>query len=35
LPTGGGFTWRVTFSPNGMKPTDPEPLPERPGEVDV
>jgi hypothetical protein len=34
LPT-GGFTGQVTFSPNGVKPTDPEPQPERPGEGDV
>lgn len=31
LPT-GGFDGRVTFSPIGVRPSDPEPKPERPDE---
>jgi len=34
LPT-GGFGGQVTFSPVGVKPSDPEPMPERPGEMDA
>jgi hypothetical protein len=35
LPTGGGFTWHVTFSPIGVRPADPESQPERPGDVEA
>jgi hypothetical protein len=34
LPT-GGFAGHVTFSPVGVKPADPIPQPERPGEGDI
>jgi len=31
----GGFTGHVFLSPIGVKPPDPEPQPERPGEVEA